>query len=459
MRGAEAGQCNRGPLGAGALGGRPSKDLLESQRDSVNYLGPSLRRTRKRSRPWLRSLAAILISLLANAAALHFVSVASVVGAARSRGVPEAPQAVELAPLTAREWAANRLPAPATSNPAAPSPVLPSPAAAPPPPPPPPPAKASGQVVDVAPSKNQTPPKESRFLAEHNSTVEKETRSRYRGPGFENPLPKPSEPGATAKAPAEEPRVAAGESGREGVLKQGEGAARPESQTPLAGGPLRAEPASREKLALRLDARGDLRLQNDQKVVQGEGGLLSPGGRVPPSPGEPGEAGPLGIPGRPGPLQLRPSAAAYDRLAGGPAPDKLDGVEEGDGTYLNTREWKYASYFNRISRALRNTWDPSGAMRARDPTGSRYGPRDWLTVLAVRLDDQGALKEVVVQRSSGLDFLDTAAVQAFRRAQPFVNPPRGLADERGEITFTFGFSFEVGRGLASLFGRAPPGNE
>jgi TonB family protein len=425
----------------------------------VNYLGPSLRRTRKRSRPWVRTAVALGLSLLANAAALRFVTVGRMVGT-RPGEVNEAPQAVELTPLSSKEWAANRVldgtrPQDSPSSKAAPAVTQP--------PPPPPPRQAAGQVVDVAPSKNQTPPKESRFLAEHDSTVDKETRSRYRGPGFANPLPKPSEPDATGKAPPSEPAppVVAGSEKKEGVEKQGEHPT-PAASAPQAHGPQKApEQASREKLALAEDPRGEMRLHGEAPVKPGDGGAPAPGASIPPSEGREGEAGPLGTPGKPGLLQLRPSAAVYDRLAGGPAPDKLDGVEEGESTYLNTREWKYASYFVRIKRQLSNTWDPSGAMRAHDPTGegARYGAHDWVTWLAVRLDEQGGLREVVVQRSSGLDFLDTAAVQAFKRAQPFVNPPHGLVDERGEIAFSFGFSFEVSRGLASLFGRAPPANE
>jgi outer membrane biosynthesis protein TonB len=50
-----------------------------------------------------------------------------------------------------------------------------------------------------------------------------------------------------------------------------------------------------------------------------------------------------------------------------------------------------------------------------------------------------------------VDFLDRAAIEAFQKAQPFVNPPRGLADGGGEIKFTFGFYLEVGSPGMRLF--------
>jgi TonB family protein len=58
---------------------------------------------------------------------------------------------------------------------------------------------------------------------------------------------------------------------------------------------------------------------------------------------------------------------------------------------------------------------------------------------------------VSVVKSSGLDFLDRTAMDAFQRAQPFSNPPQGLADSRGEIVFTFGFYLETGGSGLHLF--------
>lgn len=72
------------------------------------------------------------------------------------------------------------------------------------------------------------------------------------------------------------------------------------------------------------------------------------------------------------------------------------------------------------------------------------------------LDDKGAVKDLLVSKSSNVDFLDVTAMEAFRRAQPFANPPSGLADAHGEIRFTFGFYLEVGRtGMRIYRGPAP----
>ena len=87
-----------------------------------------------------------------------------------------------------------------------------------------------------------------------------------------------------------------------------------------------------------------------------------------------------------------------------------------------------------------------GAASVRDPTGSRYFQQDRTTILAITLNPQGGVTAIKVARTSGLDFLDQTAIEAFERAQPFVNPPNGLADAHGDIRFTFGFHVSSGGG-------------
>jgi TonB family protein len=380
----------------------------------VAYLGPSLRRTPRRSRPWLRATVALALSLVANALVLALVRVGKLVGPGDARS---APQMVSLNTLSRSEWEANRSVGRAAPGKSVPPPPEVAPAA---------PRKAPGQVVDVAPSKDSTPPKDSRFVSDRNNTVEKETRSRNARAGYQNTLPKPSSPKAappprSAEAERSASRRAAGGGGR-----RGGGVAAP-------GSP--GQPA-RGRLALKLDERGDLRLREPKPEVRERLGSSRAGGAGEGTPG-PGSAA-LGR------IQLYPSASVYDQLAGGPAPDHLEGVEEGEGTYLNTREWKYATYFNRIKQAVATQWDPVTPLRQRDPTLQRFAYKDRITVLSVKLDGSGALRGLNVAKSSGVDFLDRSAVEAFQRAQPFVNPPRGLADGNGEIAFTFGFVVEGG---------------
>ena len=52
-----------------------------------------------------------------------------------------------------------------------------------------------------------------------------------------------------------------------------------------------------------------------------------------------------------------------------------------------------------------------------------YGKRNRYTELRVQLKPDGKLGSVAVYQPSGLDFLDDEAIEAFKEAAPFPNPP------------------------------------
>ena len=126
---------------------------------------------------------------------------------------------------------------------------------------------------------------------------------------------------------------------------------------------------------------------------------------------------------------------------GGGAPnDDLKDVEKGEGTYLNTREWKYAAFFNRVKQAVSARWDPMGRLRSKDPrAGGQLGTRDRITVLGVSLRPDGTIADIFVSESSGVDLLDQESIAAFERAAPFSHPPEALV-ENGLIRFAFSFN-------------------
>ena len=164
----------------------------------MTHLGPSLRRAKVRERPGRRLAVAALASILLNALLLL------VLARAGAFTMPKESARVTLAPLSSKQWAANRAIGPGAALPARPPAAAPKPAA---PAAPPPEASHHGQVVDVAPSQDSTPPKNSRFLSDRDNTVAKETRSRYARPGYERTLPVPQAPGAqSAPTPGEERR-------------------------------------------------------------------------------------------------------------------------------------------------------------------------------------------------------------------------------------------------------------
>lgn len=138
---------------------------------------------------------------------------------------------------------------------------------------------------------------------------------------------------------------------------------------------------------------------------------------------------------------LLPNLGAAARISGSPSRDHVEGVPEGDATFLNTKEFKYATFFYRVRDSVASYWEDLAAneYRRRDPTGNIYGIRDRSTLLRVQLNREGGLDDVRVEQTSGVEFLDHVAVEAFRKAEPFPNPPAGIADEDGNIRFNFQF--------------------
>jgi len=167
--------------------------------------------------------------------------------------------------------------------------------------------------------------------------------------------------------------------------------------------------------------------------------------------GDRGQAGSGSARSRVEPRQVHPSAAFYEGLVGAPLDEGLRDVEEGEQTLLNTREWKYAGYLNRVKTSVAATWDPITVLVSRDPTGQKFAYKDRFTLLDVTLDGTGALRDLSVRKSCGVEFLDEAALDAFRKAQPFLNPPPGMVDGQGQIKFSFGFMLEGDRPSFRVF--------
>lgn len=303
-----------------------------------------------------------------------------------------------------------------------------------------PPSQNKGQVVDLPLAADEAPEK-ARFLSESNHKVERETKSRHRTSDYKNAMhevstTRPNDQRAdqpTPTKPSDRRVTAVDKANPKDTRKKSQ-----PSQNRMELPDLRA----RDRLALRLDPElGTFRNQHESETMRGNGQRLQLGT------GEPSEQ--EGSPGENkqdnSALQLIPELGVLARLAGAPANDHLDDMDEGEGTFLNTKEFKYASFFNRMKRGVSQHWHPMPEYMRRDPTGNIYGQRPRVTVLRVTLAADGQLQQVRVSRSSGLEFLDSEAVAAFRRAGPFPNPPRGLVDDTGHISFPFGFHLDFSR--------------
>lgn len=283
---------------------------------------------------------------------------------------------------------------------------------------------AKGQVVDLARPILQERPEHARYLAEYDSTVARETK----GPAGL------AEAGAQAGGTVERP-----------------GATRATERGGGGGGGARA--ASNERGSNRSATRSSgqsggathLGPDGDQRLAGSPQRMPSQPGAAPgTSPGSSGN-------GRP---DLRPTDEMLERAIarGAGSPDYLRDVDDGESTALNAKQYKYASFFNRVKRSVATEWHPDVVYIQHDPSGNVYGGKDRVTLVRVHLHPDGTLQGVTLLDSCGVGFLDDEAIAAFRRAAPFPHPPTGLVEPDGLIHFSFGFIFELsGRNDVRIF--------
>jgi protein TonB len=115
--------------------------------------------------------------------------------------------------------------------------------------------------------------------------------------------------------------------------------------------------------------------------------------------------------------------------------DYVVGIKASDRTALNTKEYQYFGYHQRIRSRLELEWNR--LLRETVERFYRSGRRlasdmEYTTRLLVILNARGEITRVTVLGVSGTQELDDVAVQAFNRAGPFPNPPQGLV-QNGEI--------------------------
>lgn len=125
--------------------------------------------------------------------------------------------------------------------------------------------------------------------------------------------------------------------------------------------------------------------------------------------------------------------------------DYLKDISTDTQTLLNTREFVYYTYYQRIKGKLRQYWEPKikekiVMLLKRGRTIASNG--DKITRLVITLDDRGELKRVQLKGASGYSDLDDAAIEAFESAAPFPNPPQGIVEKDGKVRINWDFILE-----------------
>jgi TonB family protein len=146
----------------------------------------------------------------------------------------------------------------------------------------------------------------------------------------------------------------------------------------------------------------------------------------------------------PGSLALRDFKPRYDALqpsaarSGSAMERDYLPLPESDRSRINALQSTYWSFFDRAKSRLQRNWNPARVFRRFDPDFRKLGS-ERTTVVKITLQQDGAILEAAVSRSSGLDFLDQEALRALRAAKPFNNVPPGMLDQFGRATFEWAF--------------------
>ena len=142
-----------------------------------------------------------------------------------------------------------------------------------------------------------------------------------------------------------------------------------------------------------------------------------------------------------GPQDPVPSQHRDAAVAGAPSNDLLK-EDVGDATNLNTKEFLYAGYLNRIRRLVNFYWQQNLDNLA---SSVPLPKPSYTTEVHSILNSQGQLEYIEVVAGSGSEPLDDAVVRAFRLAGPFPNPPEGLIQKDGRVYLPeMDFTVQVG---------------
>ena len=259
-----------------------------------------------------------------------------------------------------------------------------------------------GQVVENSPAKNsREAPKKTKLLSRYNSKVKKQSLAKNRTllskrHASKSLLKKKNKQKAKSKKPAEIKPVIIAKAQKDAPAKKS------------AWGEKSNEPLKKESLL----KRKKLRLKvPDEKLLS----------------------------------MLDPNGESGDSSLGAPFADFVEDIEEGDETLLNTREFKYASFFSRLKTKVGPIWHSkiNHEIRRRDPTRKVYLTKKRTTVLSVSLGRDGKLIDTKVVKSSGVNFIDRAAIFSFQNGAPFPNPPKGMVNGDGVLFIKFGFVIHV----------------
>ena len=134
----------------------------------------------------------------------------------------------------------------------------------------------------------------------------------------------------------------------------------------------------------------------------------------------------------PSPKSLFPSAETLHQIERKFSHTYPKDVEKGDVISLNTKDFRYISYFTHIKRKIELVWEYPRRAAAMGQEGS--------LLLRFTILKDGRLGGIKLLQSSGYRLLDQEAIRAVREAAPFNPIPDRLHKNRLNIMATFNYS-------------------
>lgn len=131
------------------------------------------------------------------------------------------------------------------------------------------------------------------------------------------------------------------------------------------------------------------------------------------------------------PSSLFPSIQELARADKKPAVNLDEAIEKGELINLNTKEFKYVSYFLSIKRAVEGCMSYPEDMALQGISGGG--------LVAFTVEKEGVVSEVRIVRSSGYTSFDHEIVRAIRMASPLNPIPARLGKDRLFLVWPFEF--------------------
>ncbi len=122
-------------------------------------------------------------------------------------------------------------------------------------------------------------------------------------------------------------------------------------------------------------------------------------------------------------------------------------VAVGSITALNTDRLTYYSFFSRVNQAIYFRWN-SRVRNALDSFDNNYFRNvvrlnRWVTEAEILIRPDGRVHKVLLMKESGILRFDLAAVNAFKEAAIFPNPPQEMIQDDGFIHLKYSFSVAI----------------